>query len=845
MTEPADRRLSGHPNKLPRPKGELEALEAAWELPKGWRIVTAVNNTVIGYFYVAAALLFFLGAGILALLMRLQLAVPGNTFLSAETYNQIFTMHGTVMMFLFAVPVVEAMGILLLPQMLGARDFPFPRLGAFAFWAYLVGGIIFFATLFFDLAPSGGWFMYPPLTGAQYSPGLGADFWLLGIGFIEISAIAGAIELIVGVLRTRAPGMTLDRMPIFAWTLLIFAGMVVFAFPAVILATMLLELERAFGWPFFVPAKGGDALLWQHLFWFFGHPEVYIIFLPAAGMVSMIVPTMARTPLVGYRLVVVALIATAFFSFGLWVHHMFTTGIPVLSLSFFSAASLAVAIPSGIQVFAWIATIAAGRLRLATPSLFVLGFLFIFALGGLTGVMVAMVPFDWQAHDTYFVVAHFHYVLVGGMVFPLFAAFYYWAPAFSRRTLSERLGRLTFALMFIGFNVAFFPMHITGLMGMARRVYTYPAVAEWGVLNMISTIGAFMFAAGVLVFLFDLARNLRPTVSEPIGDVWKAASLEWLHNHVYGPRSVPLVASRDPLWDQPGLSEQSKAGRHYLPGTVTGQRETILTSPVEAMPQALLRLPGPGWTPLLSAVFTAAFFMLLTVKAVILAVACGVLALALILVWMWSSDPRPLRRAEIGHGIKVPTYVSGPLSHAWWAMIVLLLVAGSLYLSWVFSYLYLWTVSPQVWPRPDQLPSVAWPALSAVLLVLSSAVIAWLGRALPAASRGGAALVVLLVVALVALCAGLAVELLAHWQAGLRPDADAHGAMVYMAGVLQLQPVLALVVMTGFAIARRAAGMLHRRRRNVFDNLALLWHYTAAQGVLSLLLVHGFPRVAG
>ncbi len=411
------------PNSLPRPAGELDELKAVWAPPKGWRIFSAVNNTIVGYFYIGAAFLFFVLAGILALLMRTQLAVPGNNFLSQETYNQIFTMHGTVMMFLFAVPAVEAMGVLLLPQMLGARDLPFPRLGAFAFWAYFVGGIVFFCTLFLDLAPDGGWFMYPPLTGTAFSPGMGADFWLLGIGFIEISAIAGAIEIIVGVLRTRAPGMTLDKMPIFAWTMLVFAGMIVFAFPAVILATILLELERAFGWPFFIPDKGGDALLWQHLFWFFGHPEVYIIFLPAAGMVSMIVPAMAQAPLQGYRLIVVALIGTGFFSFGLWVHHMFTTGIPALSLGFFSAASMAVAVPSGIQVFAWIATIAAGRLKLTAASLFVLGFLFIFTLGGLTGVMVAMVPFDWQVHDTYFVVAHFHYVLVGGMVFPLFAAF--------------------------------------------------------------------------------------------------------------------------------------------------------------------------------------------------------------------------------------------------------------------------------------------------------------------------------------------------------------------------------------------------------------------------------------
>ena len=775
--------------------------------------------------------------------MRLQLAVPGNTFLSPETYNQIFTMHGTVMMFLFAVPVVEAMGILLLPQMLGARDLPFPRLGAFAFWAYFVGGIIFFGTLFYDLAPSGGWTMYPPLTGAQYSPGLGADFWLLGIGFIEISAIAGAIELIVGVLRTRAPGMTLDRMPIFAWTMLVFAGMIVFAFPAVILATLLLEFERAFGWPFFIPQKGGDALLWQHLFWFFGHPEVYIIFLPAAGMVSMIVPTMARTPLVGHRLIVVALIATSFFSFGLWVHHMFTTGIPALSLSFFSAASMAVALPTGIQIFAWIATIASGRLQITTASLFVLGFLFIFTLGGLTGVMVAMVPFDWQVHDTYFVVAHFHYVLVGGMVFPLFGALYYWVPAFSRRVLSERLGKATFCLMFIGFNVAFFPMHITGLMGMPRRVYTYPAVAEWGVLNMISTIGAFLFAAGVLVFLVDLVRNLRPTLSEPVGDVWKSASLEWMHNDVYGPRSVPLVTSRNPLWDQPGLSEESKQGRHYLPGTITGRRETIITSPIEATPQALQRLPGDGWTPLLGAVFTAGFFMLLTVNLVPLAIISGVLALVMILIWMWSSDPEPLPRAEIGHGIKVPTYVSGPLSHSWWAMVVFLLVAGSLFLSLVFSYLFLWTVSPQVWPKPEQLPHSTWPFASALLLSASSGLIIVAGRTLPK-RRDRAAFVAAIGLAVALLCGGLGVEVLSHWRAGLRPEADAHAALVYMTSFLQLQLVLALVVMAGFAVARCLAGLLSHRRRVVFDNAALLWHYTVAQGLFGLLLVHGFPRIA-
>ena len=836
---------ANYPNTLPRPIGEEAQLKALWATPRGWRIVTDVNNTVIGYFYVGTAMLFFLLAGILALLMRLQLAVPSNTFLGPETYNQIFTMHGTVMMFLFAVPVVEAMGMLLLPQMLGARDLPFPRLGAFSFWAYFVGGLVFFSTLFFDLAPSGGWFMYPPLTSSRFSPGLGADFWLLGIGFIEISAIAGAIEIIVGVLRTRAPGMTLDKMPMFAWTMLVFAGMIVFAFPAVILATLLLELERAFGWPFFIAAKGGDALLWQHLFWFFGHPEVYIIFLPAAGMVSMIVPTMSATPLVGYRFVVVALIATGFFSFGLWVHHMFTTGIPALSLSFFSAGSLAVSLPSGIQVFAWIATIASGRLRLMTPSLFVLGFLFIFTLGGLTGVMVAMVPFDWQAHDTYFVVAHLHYVLIGGMVFPLFAAFYYWAPAFSHRGLSERLGRWTFWLMFAGFNIAFFPMHFSGLMGMPRRVYAYPAVMEWDVLNMISTIGAFLFAAGVAVFLIDLVRNLRPSLSHSAGNIWKGATLEWLPNHVYGLRSIPIVSSANPLWDQPHLADDVDAGRYYLPGSVTGRRETIVTSPIEATSQYLLRLSGPGWTPLLAAILTAAFFMLLTVKAVTLALICGLLAIAVAIVWMWDSDPEPLEPVDIGGGLRLATYATGSLSHSWWAMIVLLLVAGSLYLAYVFSYLYLWTVSPQFWPEQAALAPIAWPVLLAFLLVIGSAILLVAGRFLPAESRGSRAFEMLTALAVGTLVAALMLEVRAQWQTGLRPESDVHGAMVFMNAFLQAQLTLSVLVMSGFAIGRSVDGRLDRKRRVVFDNLGLLYHYTVGQSLLGLLIVHGFPRLAG
>ncbi|MCG5480614.1 MAG: cytochrome c oxidase subunit I [Ensifer alkalisoli] len=837
------------PNPDPRPEGEVRELERIWATPRGWRLVTAVNNTVIGLLYIGVAFLFFLMAGVLALIMRAQLAVGDSRLIDQDLYNQMFTVHGTTMMFLFAVPAVEALGVMLLPQMLAARDLPFPRLSAFAIWAYVVGGLVFFSTIFYDLSPKGGWFMYPPLTLMEFSPGDNADFWLLGIGFIEISAIAGAIEIVVGTLRTRPPGMSLAQMPIFAWTMLIFASMIMFAFPAVILATMMLEIERAFGWPFFTAALGGDPLLWQHLFWFFGHPEVYIIFLPAAGLVSMIVPTMARTPLVGYHLIVVALIATGFFSFGLWVHHMFTTGIPALSLAFFSAASMAVAVPSGIQVFAWIATIAAGRerFRMTTPSLFILGFLFIFTLGGLTGVMVAMVPFDYQVHDTYFVVAHFHYVLIGGFVFPLFAAFYYWIPLFSRRPLSERLGRWVFWLMFIGFNVAFLPMHLTGLKGMPRRVWTYPGDMGWNLLNTISTVGAFVLGAGVLVFLVDLVAKFRAGNAE-VENPWGAGTLEWLPNDVYSTRSIPHITSREPLWDRPTLPREVRDGHHYLPNAPTGGRETIVTSPIHARPQYIIQMPGPGWPPFLAAVFTAAFFLLLTVKIVTVAAVCAVLAIAFVLIWTWGLDPGPSKGTiDIAKGVRLPTYMTGPTSHSWWAMVVLMIVAGSLYFAYVFSYLFLWLVSPEVWapagsPAP---PPSLWPALTATLLLSGSALIWIISRRLGKLATSPFAMTAALLLSLASLIGALALELSGHLMTGLSPGDNAYGAMVYLGVVLFGQLAFALAILGLYTLARYLTGKLDGVRRVTFDNYMLLYHYAVAQSLLGLGLVHGFPRLIG
>lgn len=831
------------PNSTPRPEGELEALEAVWKAPTGWRILGAINNTYIGLFFIGAALLFFILAGILALLMRTQLAVAENDFIGSNLYNQLFTMHGTMMMFLFAVPVVEAVAILLLPNMIGARDLPFPRMGAYAFWAYFIGGLIFFSSLFFDLAPDGGWFMYPPLTSFRFSPGINSDMYMLGIGFIEISAVAGAIELIVGIMRTRAPGMSLDKLPVYAWAMLVFAVMVILAFPAVILATLLLELERAFGWPFFIPDKGGDPLLWQHLFWLFGHPEVYIIFLPAAGMVSMIIPTVVQAPLVAYRLVVLALLGTGFVSFGLWVHHMFATGLPQLSMSFFSAASMAVAIPSGIQIFAWIATIASGRIRLNTPALFILGFLCIFTIGGLTGVMVAMVPFDLQVHDTYFIVAHLHYVLIGGMVFPLFAALYYWLPMVSESALSERVGRWVFGLMFFGVNLTFLPMHITGIVGMPRRVYTYPVELPWQSLNLISTVGAFIIAAAVLLFLIDVARKFRFTF-EGRGNVWNAGTLEWLPNDVYQTRSIPIVTSREPIWDQPNLAEDVEAGRYFLPGTRTGQRETIVTSPIEARPQHVLLLPNePDWRPLLAAICTAVFFFGLTFKIVVPSIAIGLLAVVLMIVWAWSTDPGPdAGPVDIGAGISLPVYATGPQSHSWWALVTFILFSGSLFACLIFSYFFLWTVNPGAWPAAGVSPaSPVWGLASAVAYVASSALVVLAGRML--ASPKGVS--VAIAAGIVLLAGGLGLEVYGHWQSGLNPAAHSYGAAVYAFSALQSQFIGAVTIMGGFTIARALSGKLDGVRRATFDNTMLLWHYATAQALVGLLVVHGFPKVTG
>jgi cytochrome c oxidase subunit I+III len=520
-----------------------------------------------------------------------------------------------------------------------------------------------------------------------------------------------------------------------------------------------------------------------------------------------------------------------------------------LSLSFFSAASMTVAIPSAIQVFSWIATIAAGRerFRITTPSLFVLGFLFIFAIGGLTGVMVAVAPFDFQAHDTYFVVAHFHYVLIGGMVFPLFATYYYWAPMVSRNMLSEKLGRWVFWLIFLGFNITFFPMHITGLLGMPRRVWTYPAGMGWDGLNLLSTVGSFMIAAGALLFVIDLVRRLRPGEPTP-ENPWNAGTLEWLVTDVYSTRTIPHVTSREPLWDQPNLYADVEAGRYYLPGAPTGGRETIVTSPIEGEPQYVIRMIGPGWAHFFAAVFTAACFLLLTIKLVWPALACFVLAILSCFVWVWELDREPLAEpVDIGGGIKLPTYVSGPMSHAWWAMVVLMLVAGSLYVTFVFSYLYIWTVAPQTYPPigAPMPPAFEWPFASGALMVASIVAFKEADRFRPQPGAKNLLAPLLIFVGAACLLAGVGIESLGHWRAGLSATETSYGAMVYMASILNGELAFATALMAGYTLVRFILGKVDAVRRTTFECKALLSYYTAGQTLFGLALIHGFPHLIG
>lgn len=727
MNGPNDRPSLATPTAA-EPK-TAEDLERLWGDPPGLigRIKSVQNDAIGGRLLLTGFFFLLLGGSFDSWLMRMQLALPELDLVSPQLYNELFTNHGSVTMFLVILPIWEGFAILLLPLLLGTREMPFPRLGAYAYMTFLMGGLLYYSATLFQLVPDAGWFAYTPLSTKAFSPDKALDFWVLGLGVAEIGAIAAAAEIIIGICKMRAPGMTLTRIPLFAWAMLVTSFMILFAFTPLIVGSLLLELDRGFGFKFFAVEAGGSSLLWQHLFWIFGHPEVYIQFLPATGVVSMVLPVLVRRRIEGYPWMVGALVSIGVLSFGLWAHHMFAVGLPALVLAFFAGASMIIAIPAGIQVFSWLATIWAGRPRWHTPFLFCVGFLIIFVLGGITGVMTAAVPFDQQIHDSYFVVAHLHYVLIGGVAFPIFAGVYYWFPKFTGKMLDERLGKWNFWLLFVGTNVAFFPMHMVGLLGMPRRVYTYQAGLGWEIYNLLSTIGVFIIIPGIAVFIWNVWRSYR-SGAEAGPNPWGADTLEWATPsppEEHGWSVLPIVHSRHPLWDQDDLHSGDAEVEQLVHGMGAWPlkwRAALIVGTADARPQEIFRVADPSLWPLVVALGTVGIFAAeLTGIRWAALVSAAVIVIGVI---GWNRPtPAPMTEEEevafeTDHG--VPVRAGGSLIVASWGTALAMLFVAIAFTAFLLAYFYLRLDNP-AWPPPGIPSPNVWVAVLTSLLALTSA----------------------------------------------------------------------------------------------------------------------------
>ena len=593
-------------------------IPVAYTEPRGlWSWLTTVDHKRIGILYGATALVFFFVGGLEALLMRIQLSKPDNAWMSAEMYNQLFTMHGTTMVFLVGMPMAVALFNYIVPLQIGARDVAFPRLNARSYWVFLLGALFMNASFLFGAAPNAGWFGYAPLTEPQYSPGLNIDYWVLGLQILGVSSIMGGVNFITTIIQLRAPGMRLMRMPLFTWMAFVTSFLLVTALPVLAVALFFLSFDRFWGTNFYQVAAGADPSLWQHLFWIFGHPEVYILILPAFGIISDVLPTFSRKPLFGYAMVVYSGVLIGFIGWGVWAHHMFATGLGPIADSFFAISTMIIAIPTGVKILNWIATMWGGSLRFTTAMLFTVAAIAMFTIGGISGIHHASPPTDLQQTDTYYIVAHFHYVLFGGLILGVWSAIYYWFPKITGRLMSEPLGKWHFWLTILGANLTFFPMHFVGLLGMPRRIFTYPAELGLGDMNMVVTVGAFLQGVGALVGAYNIVKS-RKSGEVAGANPWGAGTLEWATTSppaVYNFAEVPVVHSREPLWDEPGLADRL----------------------ANAQPTGYIHMPPPSYWPLLTALgITATFVLFMTPVWWLPLIGLGFTALCII---NWAYEP--------------------------------------------------------------------------------------------------------------------------------------------------------------------------------------------------------------
>jgi cytochrome c oxidase subunit I+III len=798
-------------------------LRETWETPRGWRgTLSSVDHKTIGLRYLVTAIVFLVIGGIEALLMRSQLAVSGERMLSAGTYDQLFSMHGVTMIFLYAAPVLSGFSNYLWPLMLGSRDMAYPRLNALSYWLYLVAGIFLYTSLPLGAMPNAGWFDYVPFAAREYNPGLNIDFYAITLLLLAVSTTVGSINFITTLFRTRAPGMSLNRLPIIVWGTLTASVANIFALPALSAAAIMLYLDRRYGSHFFDASAGGHPLLWQHLFWMFGHPWVYIIVLPAMGIVSDALPTFCRRPLVGYTFVALATVTTGVLGFGVWIHHMFATGIPPLALAFFGAVSIFITIPSAVAVFAWLATLWYGRPWYPAAMKFMLGFIALFVIGGVSGVMTAAVPFDYQLTDTYFVVAHLHYVLVGINVFPVIAGIYYWFPKFTGRLMDERLGTWNFWTLFIAMNLLFFPMHIVGMLGMPRRIYTYPAGLGWDVYNLIETAGAFLFAIGVALFAWNVLKSRRSgALAGP--NPWDAGTLEWSTSSPPPPYNfavLPTIGSRHPLWED-RLGEGSAKSSLARGPVLDAGRETFATSPLDAEPRAVMRMPEDSYAPLALAVSCGliAYGLLfglwwLSVIGVVATAACAI-------GWLWPDDATAAAGSMDTEFGELPVGASGRRGVGWWGMAAVVATEACFFTYLLFSYFYLTSMSANPWPA--EAPRLGLPLINTGILLLSS-VVAWWGTRgvergntgrLRAGIGGALALGILFLV----------LQGVEYSREHLSFTHDAYGSLFYTITGFHGAHVFVGLIMLAVVLVRALRGHFGTAHHEAVTNATLYWHF--------------------